>query len=413
MRKLRLYSPKLSPFIYSEDENGEINVEHQPLIHNLLKAYEGTTYGTLHLLKDQDGTYYIHIVEEGVSVTVLDNMILYAVDYLDDGSVLTLMYDILGSPHTIREKVAPNSFVDQYGNSYLDAISSKDDSYVIVNRNNPEPSSYYVATFTKPDSITSAKLMISLMGNDIYDPQQLTIYRMFEDINGSQNWWIIDEIMSYDNYHRQIAENILNANVLQVEVFDGVKWVYQGTIIPNMNWIEEKLIILDLSNIQGNELIVKLSSPTRIPLTFNHIAIDFTEDLPMTIHELEMTSAVLNNESNVLEILGCIDENYVVLHNKDGVRLGFADVPLASGYSRGFGVSATGFVYVMDAIIDDELRSSMKGKTFEEIKQIILDSGREELIADLPIIEGYYYYIMSFGGLSTEEIILKLYDIYY
>jgi len=55
----------------------------------------------------------------------------------------------------------------------------------------------------------------------------------------------------------------------------------------------------------------------------------------------------------------------------------------------------------------------MEGKTFEEIKQIILDSGREELIAYLPQIEAYYNMVMYSPNLTYEEKVAALYELYY
>ena len=180
-----------------------------------------------------------------------------------------------------------------------------------------------------------------------------------------------------------------------------------------MNWLEELLVVIDLSDIPGNEVKIRLSSPTKFRFTFDHVAIDFTEDLPMTIHELPMISAIMNGTEDVLSIVNSINQDYVVLRYKEGVRFGFADVPLASGYSRGFGVSTSGYVYAHEAILDDELRPLMEGKSFEEIKQIILDSGREELIANLPLLEEYYNIVMYSSTLTYEEIIVALYELYY
>ena len=46
-----------SPFIYSEDQHGDLHFEHEPISLKLIKAVEGSSYGTLRLL-DQEGVYY-------------------------------------------------------------------------------------------------------------------------------------------------------------------------------------------------------------------------------------------------------------------------------------------------------------------------------------------------------------------
>jgi hypothetical protein len=406
-------SGSISPFIYSEDENGERHREHQPTIYNVLKAVEGTSYGTIKYLQAQNGSYYIQIIEEGDSVTIIDNMKLFAVDYIDDGTVLDLMYDLAGNPHTIRERISPNSFVDQYGNSHLDAIIAKDDQYLIIEDYDADPITYLTASFTRPEGSQSAKLMLSTLFGNFYDRKHHLLTRMYDSFYGQQNWWIIDQAMQYDQYHSDTIQSLIDVAKIQIEVFDGQKWVNKGMIGANANWIEEKLITLDLSDIPGTDLQVRFVIPSRLGYTFDYVAIDFTEDLPMIVHELELISATLNGTEDVLNIVNSIDQNYMPLYYKNGIRFEFAYIPLAPGYSRGFGVSESGYNYSHEAQVYDELQPLMEGKTFEEIKQIILDSGREELIAYLPQIEAYYNMVMYSPNLTYEEKVAALYELYY
>ena len=59
----------------------------------------------------------------------MDNLKLYAVDYINDGTILDLFFDIYGNPHTIKERLTPISFTDQYGISYLEGITTKGDGF--------------------------------------------------------------------------------------------------------------------------------------------------------------------------------------------------------------------------------------------------------------------------------------------
>ncbi len=219
--------------------------------------------------------------------------------------------------------------------------------------------------------------------------------------------------MQYDQYHSDTIQSLIDVAKIQIEVFDGQKWVNKGMIGANANWIEEKLITLDLSDIPGTDLQVRFVIPSRLGYTFDYVAIDFTEDLPMIIHELELISATLNGTEDVLSIVNSIDQNYVSLYYKEGIRFEFAYIPLAPGYSRGFGVSESGYNYSHEAQVYDELQPLMEGKKFEEIKQIILDSGREELIAYLPQIENYYNMVMYSPYLTYEQKVAALYELYY
>lgn len=174
--------------------------------------------------------------------------------------------------------------------------------------------------------------------------------------------------------------------------------------------MESFLVELDLLGITGSEIQVRLLMPTNSGYMFDDVSIDFTENLPMIIHELDLVSVILNGETDVLDILSTINNQYVSLDYKDGVRLGFQAPELLAGYSRGFGVNMTGYIYWEQAQTNDPLEEEMIGKTFEEIKQIIINSSRQELIADIPKVEKFYYSILYVGSLEYEQLLEALFS---
>ena len=195
-----------SPFIYSEDQHGDLHFEHEPISLKLIKAVEGSSYGTLRLLQDQEGVYYIQVIEEGSSTTVLNNAVLYAVDYIDDGTVLDLFFDIAGNPHTIREQLRPVSFVDQYGNSYIDQILEKDGIVAKVSEENDSTLSYFTATFDRPNNNQHAKFMFSVQ--DSGNSQEVLDY-LLNSFNAQQNLWWLDQALSNDPLNRTIMQKYL------------------------------------------------------------------------------------------------------------------------------------------------------------------------------------------------------------
>lgn len=223
---------------------------------------------------------------------------------------------------------------------------------------------------------------------------QAIINEMFLSFNANQNLWWLDQALSNNPIHQSYMQNIFDSLEVKVQVWNGYGWITQGSVELGSYLMESFLVELDLLGITGSEIQVRLLMPTGSGYLFDDVSIDFTEDLPMIVHELELISATLNGTEDVLNIVNSIDQNYMPLYYKNGIRFEFAYIPLAPGYSRGFGVSESGYNYSHEAQVYDELQPLMEGKTFEEIKQIILDSGREELIAYLPQIEAYYNMVM-------------------
>ncbi len=401
------YKDTFSPYLYSEDENGELHFEHEPISLKMIKTVEGTSYGTLRLLQDQNGVYYIQIIEEGTSTTMLNGSQLFAVDYLDDGTVLDLFYDIAGNPHTIREKLRPVSFVNQNGVNYLDEILAKDGVIAAEDGSSDDITSYFIATFNRSNNNRYAKFMFSVQDSRA---TQAIINEMFLSFNANQNLWWLDQALSNNLIHQSYMQNIFDSLEVKVQVWNGYEWITQGSVELGSYLMESFLVELDLLGITGSEIQVRLLMPTNSGYMFDDVSIDFTENLPMIIHELDLVSAILNGETDVLDILSTINNQYVSLDHKDGVRLGFQAPELLAGYSRGFGVNMTGYIYWEQAQTNDPLEEEMIGKTFEEIKQIIINSGRQELIADIPKVEEFYYSILYVGSLEYEQLLEALFS---
>ena len=52
----------------------------------------------------------------------------------------------------------------------------------------------------------------------------------------------------------------------------------------------------------------------------------------------------------------------------------------------------------------------MDGKNFDEIVEIIIASGRQELIDDIEIVANVYYVITQIGALEYEDLVRELFN---
>jgi hypothetical protein len=395
-----------SPMIYSFDGE-EYHLEHEPISFKLLKSIEGSSYGTLRLLEDVNGKYYIQVVEEGSSITVMDNLKLYAVDYINDGTILDLFFDIYGNPHTIKERLTPISFTDQYGISYLEGITTKGDGFFAqTDMTRDDVISYLTATFARPTNSESAKLMVTL--KDTGDALK-AMHEMFMLFNAKQNlWWIDQALMTPEN--QPLINNVFDSLQVKVQVWNGVSWVDQGLIELGSYLMEEFLVPLDLTGINTENLVVRFAYPTKGGYMFDCVAVDFTEDAEMNVVELDLASALMNGDVNVLDKVISANGQYVELERHEYVEFAFNAPVLPEGYQRGFGVKMTGYIYAEGCAVTDELQPLMEGKNFDEIVEIIIASGRQELIDDIEIVANFYYVITQIGALEYEDLVRELFN---
>lgn len=398
----------LSPFLYSVDEFGNIHFEHEPFMFSMIKAVEDTSYGTLRLIQDIDGIYYIQIIEEGDSLTALNSAQLFVIDYESNQGVIDAMFDVYGNPHTIKDRVSPIEFVDQYGYDFLSTVIYRDDVFAKTEVTEVDLFKSFTATFERPNNNRFVKLMVT--GREPYDAVQVMV-PFLEKINGPDNLWWLDEALISNPYAQQAVKNIFDSLEMKVQVWDGVEWITQASIEPRTNLTEELLVELDLDGISSNEVKVRLLFAGYVDYGIDYIAMDFSENVHMVVTELNLVSATFNGSTDIYDSVKFEDDQYVYLNYKDTAELGFAAIPLLEGYTRTLGVSATGYIYVEGTTILDDLLEDVKGKDIEDMIDIIVESNRPELILYIDDVVELYYMLIYLGSQDYEDIVEALYNI--
>ncbi|MBG0763008.1 Ig-like domain-containing protein, partial [Acholeplasma laidlawii] len=400
-------SSSSSPFLYSVDSAGNLHFEHEPISLSMLKVLESSTYGTLRLLEDIDGKYYIQVIEEGTSITMLNGANLFYFDYEENNEIIDFFIDVYGNPYSIKERITPNTFTDHKGISYLDQVLAKDGNYATLVENSQDLLAYYYMTFNRPNT-NNAKFMISLQDNSISNGKNTTeIYsQLLSSFNAHRNLWWFDQILMNNSDDAQVVKNLFDSLLVNVEVWDGNKWIYKGSIQRGSYLLEEFLLVLDLEGINTEELNVRLQLPGKAHYIIDSVAVDYSENIEFSYGAMTLESAMLNNGLNVYSlVVNDSDNQYVSLSYKDAVELAFTAPELQEGFTRRFGVEVSGYIYPSETTIYDDLEELMIGKTFEEIKQIIIDSGRQDLIDDIPLVEEFYYTVLHIGSQDLEIIL--------
>jgi len=187
--------------------------------------------------------------------------------------------------------------------------------------------------------------------------------------------------------------------------------VNQGSIQRGSHLLEEFILELDLAGIHTEDLQVRISMPTNAGYIIDSVAVDYSQNAAFTYGTMTLDTALFNYDTDVLALVqNDMDDLYAQLNPQDRVRFGFTAPELASGYTRSYGVKMSGYIYAEGLQLEDELIPLMDGKSFEEIKQIIIDSGRADLIADLPMVEEFYYSIIFLGHMDREIITEYLFN---
>ena len=70
-----------------------------------------------------------------------------------------------------------------------------------------------------------------------------------------------------------------------------------------------------------------------------------------------------------------------------------------------------GYIYASGANVEDELLEQTIDKSFEEIKDIILNSGRSELIDYVDAVEELYNTLLFVGSLEYEEVLYYMFTL--
>ncbi|HZK01169.1 MAG TPA: InlB B-repeat-containing protein, partial [Tissierellaceae bacterium] len=309
------------PLVYSYDGE-EHHLEHEPVPYSVGKAFETISHGTLRKLQEVDGQYNVRITEEMESTTFVNGFNLYAVDYLENSSIEEVFVDIFGTPHTIKDRKLPISFIDSKGKSWLDEISTKNqlvssDSSMFEQGEDIES---YEAVFNRPEgSIDIAKFMISTKVNNIVDGFGKWFYDV---IDGQNNIWWLENAIELSPHFEKFTDTMNMIN-LKVDLWDGSNWVAQGEIAGGSNLLEEHLVPLDLSIINGNtdDIKVRIRGGAGF-FEIDEVSMDFSKDEIENIQKLDLDSALKNGTEEVSHIIGNLNnEQRVKLQKGEDIDL--------------------------------------------------------------------------------------------
>jgi hypothetical protein len=335
------------PYIYSFD--GEQYVfDAEPYGGAVCEGLKRTEWCTLEHLKEVNGNYRISVCNELDETQYIDELNLIVVDHPDGTTVAP---GVFGKIYTLSDLKNPVHAYDQYGNNILRLVSENDRQVWQTGGEQRETSSEHklrdelVFEFEKPMNAERAKLLVnactSILGSwaaaQYLDLYGRSISRWYEavDKHGPAYDRVIDWYFKEELY-------ILRAFV---ETENG--WQHKAFIIGGGPYISEnKVYPLDISDVHGNILRIKLIPPAHFWKIY-HLAVDYSEELQIKVTELEPVDAVDHNGENVTKAVTATDSTYLVMQTRgEWAELDYRAPPQDAEMKRSVLLKASGFYKV-------------------------------------------------------------------
>ena len=332
------------PFIYSF--NGEQYIfDGEPYGLSICEGLKRTEWCGLQNLKEVNGQYRILVINELNEIQYIDELKLLVVNHPKGVKVAP---DILGGIHTISKPILPSRAYDKKGNDLIHYVS-KNDWKFWQSRNeekNPDRKNdlreELTFEFPKPKNVKKAKLIFNgrntfLGSNSIKRYLSLHGNKVLELYNYMNNLGPLNFIMPTVHGREELYQ-------LRIRIETKNDWKFKGIIHGGGPYISaEKIYPLDISDITGNKLKIKLTPPAGF-WTIDYIAVDYSEDLPIEVTEVEAIEAIDHNGQDMREVLTKNDKNYLIMPNiADRSELVFESPPHLDGMDRSVILKANGY----------------------------------------------------------------------
>ncbi|MGD8536235.1 MAG: hypothetical protein PVF66_10345 [Candidatus Aminicenantes bacterium] len=332
------------PFIYSF--NGVRYIfDAEPYGGAVCRGLKRTEWCGLEHLKEVNGQYKIMITNEVNETQHTDEIKLLVIDHPEGVQVAP---GINGDIHTISLPEIPALAYDGKGRDLTPYISKKDWIYwqTQTDEKNAEIKEdlkdELIFEFPKPNAAKQTKLLVNAC-NTLWGSQML---KQYLELYGPKIREYYNEVNSLGDAFFNIMNLTLREELyslhIRVETEDG--WKSKGMIFGGGPFIsEDKVYPLDISDVPGETLKIKLTPPATFWM-INYLAVDYAEDLPIQIKEIDAAEAIDHEGQDLREILAKKDNHFLIMPNiGDSAELTFNSPPRLYGLDRSFILKASGY----------------------------------------------------------------------
>lgn len=301
------------PFIYSFDGEKYI-FDAEPYGGAICKGLERTEWCTLESLKETDGQYKVRIANELEEIQHTDEMALLVVDHPKD---MVVVPDTSGNIHTIAQPVVPNRAFDSKGNDLMPYFIKNDRVFwtSLIEGRDPDKKEdlrdELIFEFPKPRDAKKAKLLVN--ASTTYWGSHV-IKRYLDLYGNSVHDWYESIRTQGPEYYRFVNMHLKDElYTLHIRVQTEKGWTSKGFMRGGGPLISEnKVYSLDLSDVPGDVLRIKLTPPVNFWM-INHLAVDFSDDFPAMVKEIKPVKALDHDGLDIRRAIASDDNTYHVM----------------------------------------------------------------------------------------------------
>lgn len=332
------------PFVYSFDGTNYI-FDAEPYGGAYTKGLQRTDWSGLEHLKEVDGKYSILVSNELEETQYTDELKLVVVDHPEEVKVAP---DLSGRIHTVFDPVAPLFAYDGNGKDLLPYIEKNDRVFWVSDdkdmslKNRDSLKEELIFEFPKPVGAGKVKLLVNacttLWGSEA-GKRYLELYG-----KGIDDWY--EEIDNFGPARSQLFKMNVREELsgLQIRVDTGKDWKSKGMILGGGPLAsEDRVYSIDVSDVTGDTLRIKLTPP-RAFWMINYLAVDYTQDLPISVTEVEAVEAIDHTGQDVSGLLTGTDNQYLAMPNiGDSAKIVFISPPKTASMNRTIFLKANGY----------------------------------------------------------------------
>lgn len=332
------------PFIYSWD-GARYVFDAEPYGGAITQAFERDDYAVLEHLRAQDGRYRLMLTNE-VNETQFTNLVqLWVVDHRPGERIVASEF---GQLYTLSNPEPPLAARDQAGRDLRPWLSATDELIwepepdTVAGR---QPRQDIVLTFPKPPGATRAKVVINA-ATGIWGSHMIREMLRLHGRDVPAWYAAIDgnSAAAESLYAWNLREELYTLKLL---VEEPTGWEVRGLLPGGGPFIaEDRVVVLDVSRVQGSELRLRL----RPPLGFwalNSFAVDYGPVEPVAVDTLVPVEARDRFGTSVLAELAAMDDRYYEMpHTGDRAYLSFVAPPPSPGAERTVLTHARGFYHL-------------------------------------------------------------------
>jgi hypothetical protein len=332
------------PYIYSYDGES-YHLDAEPYGASLCEGLKRAEWSPMEHLAEVDGAYRVLVANELTETEYTDEIRLLVVDH---PAGLKVVPDAAGGLHAIASVQGLLSARDSHGNDITAALSRKDRVLWEMDLDRTDPQVRESLTdeltleFPKPAGARTAKLLVNA-ATTIWGTEMGS---RFLGLHGDA---LPDYYAEVDRHGPAYFETMAwhareEMYLLQVRVKTAGGWKTRGTIFGGGPMAPtDKAYVIDIADVPGDTLTIRLTPPANF-WTIDQLAIDYSDDIPLSVVEVEPRAAADPGGRDVAARLKATDGSYLVMpQGSDPVELTFDAPPRPSGTERTVILKASGY----------------------------------------------------------------------